>query len=388
MSVGRIVVFLSVVCALVFGTHYYLWMRLVRDPGWSAPLRTLGTGALIVLGALIPLSMVLWRVASPSISKPVAWAGYLWMGVLFLLLMTLFFGDLIRSMSQIAAAEPPDEARRSFLARVLALGAGALGFSLSGYALWEGLAGLQIKHRSVTLKKLAPELDGLRIVQLTDVHVGPTIGREFIQGIVDKVNTLAADLVVITGDLIDGSVEELGTQVSPLADLQAKDGVFFVTGNHEYYAGADEWLAFLPSLGIRPLRNERVEVSRQGAAIDLAGIDDSDAHRFGSNHGADLKGALAGRDESRPVVLLAHRPRAFHEAKDCGVDLQISGHTHGGQIFPFGFVTRLVEPFIQGLHRRGDSQIYVSCGTGYWGPPMRLGAPAEITLIELRSTQA
>ena len=291
-----------------------------------------------------------------------------------------------KELNKLAANTPPDEAWRTFLARVLASGAGALGLSLSGYALYEGLRDVQVKHTKITLNKLANELDGFRIVQLTDVHIGPTIGRDFTEGLVEKVNALAADIVVITGDLVDGSVSEIGENVAPLINLEAKEGVFFVTGNHEYYSGADQWLEFLPSLNIRCLRNERVQISRGASSLDLAGIDDSDADKFG--HGADLPRALSGRDTSNPVVLLAHRPRAFPQAKEHGVDLQISGHTHGGQIWPFGYITRLVEPFILGLHKRDDSQIYVSCGTGYWGPPMRLAAPAEIALLELKSAVA
>ena len=386
MSTGRILIFLSVICTLAFCTHYYLWVRLVRDPAWSQPWRGVGTASLIFLGALVPVAMVIWRFVPPSISKPIAWAGYLWMGGLFLLMMSLWSGELILWLNKLAANTPPDEAWRTFLARVLASGAGALGLSLSGYALYEGLRDVQVKHTKITLNKLANELDGFRIVQLTDVHIGPTIGRDFTEGLVEKVNALAADIVVITGDLVDGSVSEIGENVAPLINLEAKEGVFFVTGNHEYYSGADQWLEFLPSLNIRCLRNERVQISRGASSLDLAGIDDSDADKFG--HGADLPRALSGRDTSNPVVLLAHRPRAFPQAKEHGVDLQISGHTHGGQIWPFGYITRLVEPFILGLHKRDDSQIYVSCGTGYWGPPMRLAAPAEIALLELKSAVA
>jgi uncharacterized protein len=189
------------------------------------------------------------------------------------------------------------------------------------------------------------------------------------------VNALRPDLVAGTGDLVDGSVRELGRAVAHLGRLQARHGVYFVTGNHEYYSGAEEWVAHLETLGIKPLRNEHVRIGDEGG-FDLAGIDDHSAR-------PDLKKALGGRDASRACVLLAHQPRGIELADELGVDLQLSGHTHGGQMFPWNLLVRLQQPFVAGLHKLRRAQIYVSCGTGYWGPPMRVGAPAEITEIEL-----
>jgi hypothetical protein len=268
---------------------------------------------------------------------------------------------------------------------MLAGGAGLFGFALTGFGVWSATRPVEVKRVPVRLKKLAAPLDGLRLVQLSDVHVGLTIGRDFVEDVVRKVNDLSPDIVAITGDLIDGSVEDLGHAVAPLGDIRARLGTYFVTGNHEYYSGADSWLGFIESIGIRPLRNEHIKLEANGETLHLAGVDDWTAHQFGANHGADLPRAMEGRDTSKPVVLMAHQPGQFNEARKHGVDLQISGHTHGGQIFPFGLLTRLVQPFVSGLHQRGDSQIYVSSGTGYWGPPMRVAAPSEITLIELRS---
>jgi predicted MPP superfamily phosphohydrolase len=234
----------------------------------------------------------------------------------------------------------------------------------------------------VAIDRLTKAKSGYRIVQISDVHVGPTIGKEFIEEIVARINALKPDLIAITGDLVDGSVTELEEHVAPLARLTAKDGVFFVTGNHEYYSGADEWIAHLGRLGVRVLRNERVRVGGD-AGFDLAGIDD--ASSSDSGHGSDLKRALAGRDDTCACVLLAHQPRGIDLADAMGVDLQLSGHTHGGQMIPWNFLVRLQQPFVAGLHKLARAQIYVSRGTGYWGPPMRLGAPAEITEIELVS---
>jgi predicted MPP superfamily phosphohydrolase len=240
--------------------------------------------------------------------------------------------------------------------------------------------GFVVRRVRVPLGKLAPEHSGYSIVQLTDVHIGPTLGRDFLESVVRTANDLAPDMVVITGDLVDGSVEELGHLVAPLADLRAKDGVFFVTGNHEYYSGANEWIAHLRTLGIRVLRNERVPVR---GAFELAGVDDASASRMLPGHGEDVTKAVDGRDATLPLVLLAHQPKTLHAARAAGVDLQISGHVHGGQMVPFNWLARLDQPVVSGLHLVETTWIYVSMGTGYWGPPMRVGSGAEVTRIEL-----
>jgi len=384
MSLGRILIFFGVIVGLTLGTHYYLWARLIRDPMWPSPWRQLATVALIVLAISIPASMLAWRTLPRNVAIPVSWVGYVWMGSMFLLLVLLWGGELARwSWVKYASFASVNGGRREFLAQLLAGGVGAFGLALSGWGVWSAIRPVEVKRVPIRLKKLPESLNGLRIVQLTDMHVGLTIGRDFVDDVVRKVNALEPDIVAITGDLIDGSVEDLGHAVAPLAEIRAKLGTYFVTGNHEYYSGADSWLTFLREMGIRVLRNEHVELTKDGEAFHVAGVDDWTAHQFGNGHGANMARAMEGRDSSKPVVLLAHQPVQFDEAQAHGVDLQISGHTHGGQIFPFGVLTRMVQPFVSGLHRRGDSQIYVSSGTGYWGPPMRIAAPAEITLIEL-----
>jgi len=384
MSLGRILIFLGVISGLTIGTHYYLWARLIRDPMWPSPWRQLATITLILLALSIPASMMAWRTLPRSVAIPVSWVGYVWMGSMFLLLVLLWGGELARwSWVKYASMTSVNGGRRELLAQILAGSVGVFGLALSGWGVWSAIRPVEVKHVPIRLKKLPSSLNGLRLVQLTDMHIGLTIGRDFVEDVVRKVNALEPDIVAITGDLIDGSVEDLGAAVAPLGEIQARLGTFFVTGNHEYYSGADSWLMFLGTLGIRVLRNEHVELSKDGETIHLAGVDDWTAHQFGNGHGSDMARAMAGRDASKPVILLAHQPIQFEEARAHGVDLQISGHTHGGQIFPFGLLTRLAQPFLSGLHQRGDSQIYVSSGTGYWGPPMRIAAPAEITLIEL-----
>jgi uncharacterized protein len=267
--------------------------------------------------------------------------------------------------------------------------------ALTAVAMRSALGPVAVRRVPISLPRLPRQLNGLTIVQLTDIHVGPTIGRAFIETIVARANALHPDVIAITGDLVDGSVDELADSVAPLAQLRARHGVYFVTGNHEYFSGATSWIAELTRLGIRCLRNERVAIgTAQGGpeqgqgqeqpSFDLAGVDDRSGARSGEpGHGEDLDKALAGLDPARAVVLLAHQPKSVFAAARFGIGLQISGHTHGGQIWPFSYIVRLQQPFVAGLHRHGATQVYVSRGTGYWGPPMRLGAPAEITQLVL-----
>jgi predicted MPP superfamily phosphohydrolase len=237
----------------------------------------------------------------------------------------------------------------------------------------------------IALRKLPRALDGFTIVQLSDLHTGLTIDREFVQRVVDRANALSPDLIALTGDLVDGNVEDLRDAVAPLGQLRAPHGVFAVTGNHEYYAGADPWIAEITRLGARYLRNERVSIERGGASFDLAGVDDFTAH--GEGHGEDLPAATAGRDAEKALVLLAHQPRQVRNAARHGVDLQLSGHTHGGQIWPWHYIVKLQQGgLLAGRYEHEGTQLYVTRGCGYWGPPVRLLAPLEITRVILRCT--
>lgn len=378
-------IFLTTTCLIVLSLHYYLWVRLIRDTGVRKPWRHLLTVFLALLGFLLPAGIPLGRTLPRPWAGPVTRILYTWLGTAFFLILLLALAELAKLpvlFRGMALGKPLNPERRRFLA-LLSGGLVLLGgLGLSAMGLLEATAeALQVKRVRVPLSKLPAALQGYRIVQITDLHVGPTLGRDFVEEVVKRVNALEPDLVAITGDLVDDRVARLSDQTEPLKDLRAKDGVYFVTGNHEYYTGdVDEWLAWLASIGIRPLRNERILV-RKG--FELAGTDDYSAGRWGHGHGQDIPKALKRRNTGLPVVLMAHQPRSFSEAAALGVDLQLSGHTHGGQIFPFNYVVALFQPYLRGLYRKGESQIYVSCGTGTWGPPMRLGAPAEITQIEL-----
>jgi uncharacterized protein len=237
-----------------------------------------------------------------------------------------------------------------------------------------------VKEVPVHLDGLPSQLDGFRLVQISDLHIGALLHRGWVEGVVERVLGARPDAVAITGDLVDGSVDELRNHVAPLAALaSAPHGAFFVTGNHEYYSGVAQWLRHLPTLGIRPLENERLELA---PGLDLAGIHDASGTGL-RGYAPDLDRALAGRVKGRPLVLLAHQPRQFAEAARKGVSLTLSGHTHGGQIWPFSWIVAIVQPYLAGLHRSGEAQIYVSRGTGFWGPPMRVFAPPEITVLTL-----
>jgi predicted MPP superfamily phosphohydrolase len=387
--VSRFFAFIAIALSLLAGIHYYLWARLIRDPRWAAPWITVGGTLLSLLAASVPLSLILGR-GQGHFRRGFVWGGYVWLGVMFLLFTVVFSTDLLRLLvaiaRRVAVAQPLDPQRRTLLARLTAGATGVLVSALAAAALRSVRKPVEVRRVSVRLERLPRPLDGFRIVQLTDIHVGPTIGRAFVEQIVERTNALAPDLVAITGDLVDGTVGQLAAAIEPLARLQAPHGVYFVTGNHEYFSGAEDWLNELNRLGIRVLRNERVSIDNGTVGFDLAGVDDRSAVHYGGLPSQEALGrALLGRDPGRELVLLAHQPRTLLDAEPFGIGLQLSGHTHGGQMWPFNFVVELQQPFVAGLHRRGGSQIYVSRGTGYWGPPMRLGAPAEITEIRLES---
>lgn len=376
-------VFLGVVSLLAIGLHGYLYLRLVKSPGWPAPWPTIGARTLVGLALSIPLSFVTSNLLPRAAAAPFMWVAMVWLGAVFFLIVLLLPSELIRIGDWLATrgSDLASPERRAFLSRSIAgaVGVGALG--LGGLSLVGGLREVAVKRVSVPIANLPDGLRGFTIAQLTDVHVGPTIGNGFVEELVEKTNALEPDLIAITGDLVDGSVEELAAHVAPLARLRARHGVFFVTGNHEYYSGADAWNEHLGSLGIRVLGNEHVTIEHQGAKLAVAGVNDWSSGQFG--HGHDLERALLGKEPDVPVLLLAHQPKHIDLAAERGVALQLSGHTHGGQIFPFNYLVRLVQPYVAGLHDHRGTMLYVSCGTGYWGPPMRLGVPAEITQLSL-----
>lgn len=279
-------------------------------------------------------------------------------------------------------ARPQELSRRLFVSRVVAGAAAAAAVGTVAHGTHGVLRGPRVKRVTVPLAKLPRAAHGFRIAVVSDIHLGPVLGRGFAQKVVDTINATQPDLIAVVGDLVDGSVKDLGPAAAPLAELRARHGAYFVTGNHEYFSGAEQWVEEVRRLGLLPLENARTELP----GFDLAGVNDVQGEREGQ--GPDFERALGDRDPARACVLLAHQPVQIHEAVRYGVDLQLSGHTHGGQLWPGTFLAAAANPTVAGLERYGDTQLYVSQGAGAWGPPTRVGAPSDITVVELASKQA
>ncbi len=276
----------------------------------------------------------------------------------------------------------PHPSRRLFVSRVVGGAAAAAGLATVGYGTYGVLRGPSVQRITVPLAKLPRAAHGFRIAVVSDIHIGPILGRAHTRRIVDTINATSPDLVAVVGDLVDGSVADLGSAAEPLAALRARHGSYFVTGNHEYFSGAEQWIDHVRELGLVPLENARVEIE----GFDLAGVNDIAGETEGQ--GPDFGRALGDRDRGRAAVLMAHQPVVIHDAVEHGVDLQLSGHTHGGQLWPGNYLAELANPTVAGLERYGDTQLFVSRGAGAWGPPVRVGAPSDITVVELASRQA
>ncbi|MFI6782253.1 metallophosphoesterase [Micromonospora sp. NPDC050276] len=412
MAVLGFVAVLALVTGLI---HLYLWKRLVRDTTTPGRWRRIGGIAALVLALLVPVTLA----GTQAGLYWLAWPGYLWLALMFYLLVMLvvlevpmLVARLVLRRRVIAAepttaapepvlvgaagpTEPPaagavaapdhDPARRLLLARGAAIFAGLTATGITGYGIRTALGPPHLDRVRIPLAKLPRSMDGLRIATVSDIHLGPLRGRAHTERIVAAINRLDADLVAVVGDLVDGSVAELGSAAAPLRDLRSRYGSFFVTGNHEYYSGVEEWVQEVDRLGLRVLQNQRQEIQARGGVLDLAGVNDLTGAGTGLAAGPDFAAALGDRDPSRPVVLLAHQPLAAKEAARYGVDLQLSGHTHGGQMVPFNLAVRLAQPVVSGLGEVDGTKVYVTNGAGFWGPPVRVGAEPQISLVELRS---
>ncbi len=386
--VGRILLGLAISGAF----HFYVWARLVRRAQLPRRWHRSVTGLMVALWISIPITT--WsRNVWPELAATFGWVSLPWMalvGLTFVALVILDLAGLLVRLGRRAVKRPTEVSlsRRTFLARVTGGTALAVGGTSMARGMIEARGTHEIVDVEVTLAKLPAALDGFTIVQLSDLHVGMTIDRAFVQRVVDHANRLSPDLIALTGDLVDGKVDDLRDDIAPLGTLRAKHGVFAVTGNHEYYSGADPWIAEIGRLGVRYLRNQRVTIGEGEATFELAGVDDHSAHGW-KGHGEDLDAAISGHDPRRALVLLAHQPRQVRRASQHGVDLQLSGHTHGGQIWPWHYIVKIQQGgLLAGRYQYADTQLYVTRGCGYWGPPVRLLAPLEITRIILRSAQA
>ncbi len=359
--------------------HLTIGARIVPQlPGLWAP--ALFSAWLVMSFVLIPVAFYGRRLKDRAAADRWSWAGMLALGSFaVLLVLTLLRELLLLAAWPVGAfvALPP-------LAEPSAWAVPPLAAALLLWGLANARRPARVRTVEVPIAGLPAALQGFTIAQITDVHVGPTVKAGYVQAIVERVNALQADVVAITGDLVDGRVADLRHDVAPLATLQARHGRFFVTGNHEYYSGAREWTQHLRTLGLQVLDNRHVVLRQGGAGLVLAGVTDVSAHHFDPAQRSDPQRAIAGAPADAAVrVLLAHQPRSAEAAAAAGFDLQLSGHTHGGQIWPFHFFVPLQQPFTAGLHRLQQLWVYTSRGTGYWGPPLRLGAPSEITRLRL-----
>jgi predicted MPP superfamily phosphohydrolase len=367
-----------VILSLLVLLLVYIGMRILPDLALGLVGNVLGVLGLMLLGVLVPVGLMSASLRRRRWSHLVAWLGLLSMGFFSSLLVTTLARDLLLLVLLAAGALTPGISHGTAVAAPLV----ALAVTVIGFVNARRLA--RVVKVNVPIRDLPPELHGYAIAQISDIHVGPTIKRPFLNAIVNKVNKLGADAIAITGDLVDGSVQRLRVHTEPLARLRANDGVFFVTGNHEYYSGAEEWIAEVRRLGVTVLLNQHVLRRRGAASLMIAGVADYSAHQFNPTHKSDPQRAAAGAPQDVDVrVLLAHQPRSAPEAAAAGFDLQLSGHTHGGQFFPWNLFVPLQQPFVAGLNRVRDMWVYTSRGTGYWGPPKRFGAPSEITLVRL-----
>ena len=372
--------------SLVAALHAYIGWRLLPDLASPTWLQIIGVIALLMSSLLVPTGLLSRGIKRQPLADQVAWIGLLAMG----LFSSLFVLTLARDLLLLGASLTGESgsALRAWSARAVPIA--ALAVTLIGFVNARRVA--RVVRVDVPIRGLPLALHGFSIAQISDIHVGPTIKRGYLAAIVDRVNALQPDLIAVTGDLVDGSVAQLRPHTAPLADLSSRHGTYFVTGNHEYYSNAPAWIAELRRLGLTVLLNEHIILDHDGvqgaageqAQLLVAGVTDFSAHHFDETQRSDPVKALVGAPAGIAVkLLLAHQPRSAEAAAAAGFDLQLSGHTHGGQFFPWNLFVRLQQPYTAGLHRLHQLWVYTSRGTGYWGPPKRFGAPSEITHLRL-----
>ncbi|WP_018686576.1 metallophosphoesterase [Actinokineospora enzanensis] len=393
--------FMVVVGLGVLALHLYLWLRLVRDTTRTRRGRRVGTVLLATMAVVSVAALVLPSRVGVRVAEYLGWPGYLWLALFSYLLLILAVLELPRlalrkwmrgpAVADVATEDEPidvqttgtapDQNRRLFLSRAAAVVAGAASTGIVGSGLVSALSPPQVKRVSVPLNGLGAGMNGFRVAVVSDIHLGPLLGRAHTERIVRIINETQPDMVAMVGDLADGTVAELGEAASPLRDLHSPFGTYFVTGNHEYYSGYQQWVTELEGWGLHYLHNEHTVITRDGNGFTLAGVTDLNGKSVGD--GPDMDRALYGRSPGKPTVLLAHQPVQVRQAATRDVDLQLSGHTHGGQLWPFHAVVRLAQPAVSGLSKVDKTWLYVTNGAGSWGPPVRVGAAPDITVVEL-----
>ena len=380
-QLARALLPVGAVLGTISGLHLYIGSRLVGRAGLPLRAEVLGWAVLAALFLNIPLSFYLRRRSREGFARASQAVAHLWIGTFGILITVVLAADLARVLY--GALVHGAFASAAAAGRTEAVGIVGSVIPLVAWSVFTARGRARIERVKVPIANLPAGLEGLRIAQISDMHIGESLKGDFLARVVAQVNALGADLVTVTGDLVDGSVRELREDVKPLAQLTAPLGVFYVTGNHEYYWGAPSWEAEVRRLGLTVLHNEHRIVERGGDRLVVGGVTDYNGASFGPAHASRPDLAFAGAPEGVPRVLLAHQPRSATEAAKAGVALQLSGHTHGGQIFPFNFFVRLQQPTVRGLDRVLGLWLYTHRGTGYWGPPMRLGPSPEIAELTL-----
>jgi predicted MPP superfamily phosphohydrolase len=375
--------FFVLMMLIVAAIHAYIGFRLIPAPRFGSRGKKMLWGLIGLSATSIPLTFIGGRLLDPGVpSRLVAWFGFTALGVMGIVAGLVVVRDLFLGGARLAP-RGTDPSRREFLRRASSFGVLGVG----GVIVAEGLVSAArppvLERVRVPIDNLPEALEGFRIAQISDTHLGPTLGRDFIADVVRRVNEIEPDLIAFTGDLADGYVEHMRPVVDPLRDLRAAHGAFFVTGNHEYYWRHGDWIAQVKALGLDVLTNEHRVLAVGGARIAVGGVPDvRESERF-DDRVSDPEQAFAGADDVDVKLLLAHRPGSLYGAQRAGAHLQLCGHTHGGQIFPANILVHLAHPVVAGLKRFGDTWVYVNRGTAYWGPPMRTGGAGEITLVEI-----
>jgi len=397
------VIFFTIAAAILTLVYLYIGHRVISPAKLEKPYRRATWCALLASPVLLPLSYYL-RITHPDtlIGDCAAWAGYISLGFLSLVLLLLLSRDILwtavvlvtwpftRGRKRRREEEGTfDGGRRQFLVRSANIGILGASGVMTAVGLYQARRRPRIVPVYVSIPNLPDGLEGFSITQFSDLHVGSTIKRGWVQMVVEQINSIGADVIVFTGDLADGPVPGLENEVSPLKELEAPHGSFFVTGNHEYYSGVEKWVEEVDKLGFTVLINEHRVLETAGARIVMAGVTDFSAGRMLASHRSDPEAALAGAPAGAVKVLLAHQPRTVAQASKTGCHLQLSGHTHGGQTIFWSWMVAMSQPYIRDLnwYEQGNegTWVYVNSGTGYWGPPTRFGVPSEITVLTLTS---
>ena len=369
--------------------HAFVGWRLLGDLALTSPALAWATGLVLLASALLmPMGLFARRAARGRLALALTWAGLLCMGLFSTLFVLTVLRDAVLLLAWLASLLWPGGLALDALVATSALAVPLLGLLATVLGFWNARRTAAVVRVDVPIAGLPAALHGFTVAQISDVHIGPTLRHRHMHAIVARVNSLGVDMVAITGDLVDGRVHELSDHVAPLAQLQSRHGTYFVTGNHEYYSGAHDWITELRRIGVQVLMNEHVVLHHPHAEgthpLVVAGVADWSAHHFDESHRSSPQAAMAGAPANAGLrLLLAHQPRSAPAAAEAGFDLQLSGHTHGGQFWPWNHFVRLQQPYTAGLHRLRELWVYTSRGTGYWGPPKRFGAPSEITHLRL-----